>query len=173
MADGRGGARTGAGRKPKPLQEKILEGKTKGVRVLKVDSSLKGEDMPRPSEFLKEQTKGASENLAESVYINLWNWLKERKAEKFINPQLLEQYSLSVARWKQAESAVNQFGFLAKHPTTGMPIASPYIKIAQDFLKQCNNMWAKIDSIIRENCSEYYEETEDDIMSRILNSSLD
>ena len=165
---GTGGARTGAGRPRKSLSDKILEGKEKKAKILKMD--MVGEDMPKPSTFLSEQTKGASDNNAKAIYIKTWNWLKDRKCEKLINPQLLEQYSLSVARWQQSEKAVHQFGFLAKHPTTQMPIASPFIRIAQDFLKQSTSLWLQIYGIVKENCSEFYGEDETDIMTQILNT---
>jgi hypothetical protein len=165
---GSGGARPGAGRPRKPLAEKILEGKQKKAKVLKND--MVGQDMPNPDAFLSETTKGASENKAKEIYVKTWNWLKDRKCEKLINPQLLEQYALSVARWQQAEKAVHQFGFLAKHPTTQMPIASPYIRISQDFLKQSTSLWLQIYGIVKENCSEFYGGDADDIMTQILNT---
>ena len=33
---------------------------------------------------------------------------------------------MSVSRWIQCEEAISEFGMLAKHPTTGNAIASPY-----------------------------------------------
>ena len=43
---------------------------------------------------------------------------------------------MSVARWIQCESAISQYGFLAKHPTTGSAIASTYVGMAQPFMRQ-------------------------------------
>ena len=81
---------------------------------------------------------------------------------------------MSVARWIQAEEAVHTFGFLAKHPTTQMPIASPYVKISQDFLKQSTNLWLQIYGVIKENCAEFYQysggQPTDDMMEIILSS---
>ena len=174
MANGRGGARPGAGRKKKPLADKILEGKESKAKVLDFGAKIEGVDMPEPGKYLSEQTKGASENVAKAVYQKTWAWLKERKCDVYINPQLVEQYAMSVARWIQAEEAVHTFGFLAKHPTTQMPIASPYVRISQDFLKQSTNLWLQIYGVIKENCAEFYQysggQPTDDMMEIILSS---
>lgn len=176
MANGYGGARAGAGRKKKPIAERIKSGNTDKAKVLTFDSELTGTEMPPPEKYLSEQTKGASENLAGEICQKTWNWLKERKCDIFINPQLVEQYAMSVARWIQAERAVHTFGFLAKHPTTGMPIASPYVKISQDFLRQSTAIWLHIFGVIKENCADFYtypaDNPNDDLMEKILSGRL-
>jgi hypothetical protein len=173
MANGYGGARIGAGRKKKALADRVLEGKEEKVKVIKFKSEINGEDMPPPNKILSENTKGASKNIAKEIYINTWNWLKERKCEHLINPQIIEQYALSVARWRQTENAVHSFGFLAKHPTTQMPIASPFIKISQDFLKQSMNLWLQIYTVVKDNCADYYSgDGSEDPMEILLNSSM-
>ncbi|MDE5855290.1 MAG: terminase, partial [Ruminococcus sp.] len=53
----RGGARIGAGRKPKSLNDKIKEGKS--AKVLTSPVELMGEDVPPVRDFLKSpQAKG-------------------------------------------------------------------------------------------------------------------
>ena len=93
---GRGGARPGAGRKPKALTEKISEGKTAAV-------------------------------------------------------------------------------ILAKHPTTGAAIASPYVSMSQSYMKQTNYCWMQIYQIVKENCSvEFQGNTpQDDVMERLLRARKD
>lgn len=53
----RGGARPGAGRKPKALTEKISEGKT--AAVLMEPASLEGAEVPPVKDFLKSPRKAA------------------------------------------------------------------------------------------------------------------
>ena len=59
----RGGARVGAGRKPKALQEKLLEGNLGHRDITKIDipdiasddgEEPEGADIPRPDEYLSE-----------------------------------------------------------------------------------------------------------------------
>ena len=173
MANGHGGARVGAGRKKKPVADRLAdETYKKKIETIHVEDNLKGEDMPEPSKYLLQQTKGASENIAGDVYKKTWKWLEDRGCAHLIQPNLIEQYAMTVARWIQAENAVHTFGFLAKHPTTQMPIASPYVKLSQDFLKQSTNLWLQIYQVVKENCTEPYAGDENDPMAYLLNHPI-
>jgi len=170
MANGHGGARIGAGRKKVPVKDRVEDDfYKKKIEVIKIDDSLAGAEMPEPSKYLSQQTKGASENIGKEVYEKTWKWLQERGCDHLVNPQIVEQYAMCVARWIQAENAVHTFGFLAKHPTTEMPIASPYIRISQDFLKQSTNLWLQIYQVVKDNCTEGYTREETDPMAMLLN----
>lgn len=79
-------------------------------------------------------------------------------------------YAMSVARWIQCEEAITDYGFLAKHPTTGNAMQSPYVAMSQNFMSQTNRLWMEIYQIVKENCAtEYKGETPmDDAMERLL-----
>ena len=87
-----------------------------------------------------------------------------------VNNQLIEQYAMSVARWIQCEEAISEFGYLAKHPTTGNAIASPYVSMSRDYKKQVNADWSQIYQIVRENCAVEFDgmSPQDDVMERLL-----
>jgi hypothetical protein len=86
-----------------------------------------------------------------------------------VSPELVEHYALSAARLIQCERCISTFGFLAKN-SQGNAITSPYITIAQTYMKQANTLWAMIYTIVRENCSTEYSGStpQDDIMERLL-----
>lgn len=171
----RGGARVGAGAKKKPLAVKIAEGNP-GKRELTVidfdgqSVDLEGQPMPKPSKLLSAKQKDGKKLLAADIYKKTWEWLQERGCSSLVSPQLLERYAMSVARWIQCEEAVTEFGFLAKHPTTGNAIQSPYVAMGQNFMSQTNRLWMEIYQIVKENCaSEYSGATpQDDAMERLL-----
>lgn len=73
-------------------------------------------------------------------------------------------------RWIQCEEGINQYGLLAKHPTTQMPIASPYVNMGISFLKQANVLWLQIYQIVKENCETPIggSNPNDDLMERLL-----
>ncbi|MEG2344207.1 MAG: terminase, partial [Acidaminococcaceae bacterium] len=127
----RGGPRVGAGAKKKPLADKIAEGNL-GKRELTVidfdgqSVDLEGQPMPKPSKLLSSKQKDGKKLLAADIYKKTWEWLQERGCSSLVSPQLLERYAMSVARWTQCEEVISEYGFLAKHPTTGAAIASPY-----------------------------------------------
>lgn len=166
----RGGSRVGAGRKPKALTEKISEGIAATVIELPQPEDLEGADMPPVKDFLKRKQKNGRDLCAEEVYRETWQWLKERGCERLVSVQLLEQYAMSVSRWIQCEEAISDYGFLSKHPTTGNAIASPYVSMSQQYMKQVNQVWYQIFQIVKENCSEQWQGAtpQDDVMERLL-----
>lgn len=169
----RGGSRIGAGRKPKPLSEKITEGKVKGGQeqgsILPEPVPIEGVEVPPVKEYLKAKQKNGKDMCAEEVYKETYLWLKQKRCEKLVSPQLIEQYAMSVSRWIQCEEAISEFGFLAKHPTTGNAIASPYVQMSQTYMKQVNQVWYQIYQVVKDNCSVDYggANPQDDLMERL------
>lgn len=170
----RGGARFGAGPKKKALTDKIRAGNPGGrkLTVMNFDdaANLEGQAMPAPPTMLSATQKDGKKLVAEDIYENTWNWLNERGCAAFVSPQLLERYAMSVARWIQCEEAITQYGFLAKHPTTGNAIQSPYVAMSHSYMAQTNRLWMEIFQIVKENStSEYGNATpQDDAMERLL-----
>ena len=174
----RGGARPGAGRKPKAIAEKIASGNPGGRPLTVVDfgdtaASLKGVEMPPVKDYLKSRQKDGSITCAEEIYKETWEWLRERKCDHLIPVQHIEQYAMSIARWIQCEEAVSEFGFLAKKPT-GTVISSPYVTMAREYMKQANTAWYQIYQVVKENCTvDLGDRTpQDDVMERLLTARL-
>ena len=174
----RGGARPGAGRKPKAISEKIASGNPGGRTLTVVDFgdeavNLKGTDMPPVKDYLKAKQKDGTVTCAEAIYTETWQWLKERKCDQLVTTQQIEQYAMSVARWIQCEEAVSEFGFLAKKPS-GTVISSPYVTMGREYMKQANAAWFQIYQIVKENCvAEFSGRTpQDDAMERLLRARM-
>jgi hypothetical protein len=170
----RGGARLGAGRPKKALADKVLEGNP-GRRPLTIveftgTADLSGAAMPPPKEYLSARQQSGQTLIAAEVYETAWKWLDERGCSGHVPSQLLEQYAMAISRWIQCEESITRFGFLAKHPTTGAAIQSPYVAMSQSFGKIANNLWYQIYQIVRENCAAEYKGAtpHDDMMERLL-----
>ena len=167
----RGGARIGAGRKPKPLTDKIREGRSDSAMVLPEPASFNGVDVPPVKEYLKARQKNGKSLAAAQIFEEVYLWLKERGCECLVSRQLIEQYAMTVSRWIQCEECISEYGFLAKHPTTGNAIASPYVSMSSQYMKQSNQIWYQIYQVVKENCSTPYTGTpHDDMMERLLQS---
>jgi hypothetical protein len=166
----RGGARVGAGRKSKALSEKIHEGRDASVVQLPEAPELEGADMPPVKYYMTVTQKSGIDLDAKEVYEETWNWLKARRCQDLVGGQLIGQYAMAVARWIQCEMAVSEYGFLAKHPTTGAAIASPYVAMSREYMKQVNQTWYQIFQIVKENNSATYQgaSPQDDLMERLL-----
>lgn len=174
---GKRGPSPGTGGRPKkPLADKIADGNPGKRKLTVIDfentADLEGQPMPKPSEYLSAEQKDGSKLCAVEIYEATWLWLSERGCASFVLPQLLERFAMASARWIQCETITSQLGFLAKHPTTGAAIQSPYVAIADRYMTQSNRLWAEIYQIVKENCSgEYGGATpQDDIMERLLNA---
>src|SRR5699024_10508989 len=57
-----------------------------------------------------------------------------------------------------------------KHPTTGNAIASPYVSMSQQYMKQVNQIWYQFYQVVKENCSVEWQGStpQDDVMERLL-----
>nr|DAI65631.1 MAG TPA: terminase small subunit [Caudoviricetes sp.] len=170
----RGGARAGSGRKSKSLAEKLDNGNPGGrtltVMELPDSTDLSGAEMPKPKSYMQDKQKNGEDFDAAEIFEETWKWLKERGCEKLVSAQLIRNYAMSISRWIQCEHAISEFGFLAKHPTTGAAIASPYVSMSQNYMKQVNNLWYQIFQIVKENCSSEFTGAtpQDDVMERLL-----
>ena len=176
----RGGARIGAGAKKKPLADRIAEGNPGKRELTVIDFTestvdLEGQPMPKPSKMLSAKQKNGKKLVAAEIYKKTWNWLHERGCAALVSPELLERYAMSVARWIQCEEAITEFGFLAKHPTTGNAIQSPYVAMSQNFMSQTNRLWMEIYQIVKENCATEYSGATpmDDAMERLLEQNTE
>ena len=168
----RGGARVGAGRKPKALSKKIHEGREARVVQLPEAPELEGADMPEVKYYMTVSQKSGIELDAAEVFQETWDWLKTRRCENLVSSQIIHQYAMAVARWIQCEMAVSEYGFHAKHPTTGAAIASPYVAMSREYMKQVNQIWYQIFQIVKENNATSYQgaNPQDDLMERLLTS---
>lgn len=167
----RGGARLGAGKKPKALHQKINEGTADGALILPTPVELEGAEVPPVKEYLKAAQKNGKELLAEEVFKETWKWLKKFGCAELVNTQLINQYAMAVARQIQCEEALSEYGFLAKHPTTGNAISSPYVSMLIQFTKQANQAWMQIFQIVKENCTmDFGGSPHDDMMEKLLAS---
>ncbi len=118
---------------------------------------------------MKAKQKNGKDLAAPDVIKSVHRWLKKRGCEKLVSEQLIDQYAMSVSRWIQCEEAVSEFGFLAKHPTTGNAMQSPYVAMSQNYMKQTNQLWFQIYQIVRDNGNADIEELdEQDIMMEAL-----
>ena len=173
----RGGARPGAGRKPKAISEKIASGNPGGRPLTVVDfgseaAHLAGSEMPPVKDYLKAKQKDGSVTCAEEVFEETWEWLKKIGCHTVVSPQVIERYAMCAARWIQCEQMTNELGFLSKHPTTGKPIPSPFINIGINYMNQAVRSWNEIYQIVKENCTVDYsgKNPQDDLMEKLLAS---
>lgn len=158
----RGGARVGAGKRSKENQKKVLP---IGLGEL---PDLQGADMPPVKKFMTEKQQNGKPLGADAIYAEMCKWIKEQGCSSLINPQMIEQYSMTAARWIQCENAISEFGLLAKHPTTGAPIQTPFFIMRESCMKQLNQLWYQIYALVKEYGTGAANEKTEDTMEMLL-----
>lgn len=167
----RGGQRIGSGKKPtKKSKVEILNTAFTDIADFETPDEIEGVEVPPIKEYLKAKQKNGKDFYAEDIYKTTFLWLKKRGCEKLVSRQLIEQYAMSVSRWIQCEDAISEFGFLAKHPTTGNAIASPYVQMSQAYMKQITQVWYQIYQVIKDNGNADVDEldAQDIMMEKLL-----
>ena len=106
-------------------------------------------EMPPVKEYLKTIQRDGSELCAGDVFAETMRWLKEKGCDSVVSEQTVEQYAMSVARWVHLEEMISKYGYIAKHPTTGAPMQSPYVTMAQTYAKQATEIRAEINQLIK------------------------
>ena len=169
---GRGGSRSGAGRKKTALKDKIAAGNPGGRSLEVLDiPEIEGAEMPKPHDFLSSEQRDGNPLQAKDIYEETWLWLKRVGCAAKVSPNLIERYAMSSARWIQCEEMTSKLGFLGKHPVSNKPIPSPFINIGIQYMNQAVRLWNEIFQIVKENCSTDYDtqgSPENDLMERIL-----
>ena len=160
---GRGGARPGAGRPRKAAAQKVLEGNPGHRPIEVVTLSAEGVELPsEPPEYLSERAK--------EIYRTVYAWLKSIGCTSGILPYNLEEYAFCKARWLGCEEMNTKHGLLVKDPVSGKAMPSPFVAMAQQYLRQTNDVWSKIYLVVRESKLTKWDEKNpnDDIMEKLL-----
>ena len=111
-------------------------------------AELQGYEMPPVRDFLTETQRDGTTLCATDVYSETYSWLKARGCENTVSRQLIEQYAMSVSRWVHCEQIISKYGYIAKHPTTGAAMTSPYVTMSQAYMKQIISIRAEINRIV-------------------------
>lgn len=105
---------------------------------------------PTPDYMRRQQMDGRAKLQAEEIQHKIDAWLIERGVRQYVPDHLVEMYSMALARYIQTEEEISKTGFLAKHPTTGAPMTSPYVTMSLEFSKQVQAHWWQIYTTIKE-----------------------
>lgn len=158
-----GGYRPNAGRPKKSATEKILNGNPgkRPIEVLDFDES--SNVLKKPANWLSPKAK--------AIWKEVFDWLEKIGCTKGILPYNLDEYAHCKSRWLECEEAITTHGFLLKDGN-GKTINNPCIAMAQNYLRQTNDVWAKIYAVVRETkLTEWNDDSpNDDIMENLLRS---
>lgn len=159
----RGGPRLGAGEKKKNgVPFKVVEPPEAAAEQAK--------QKPAPAWMKRRQLEGRAALTAEEIQRKIDAWLIERAVRQYVPDHLVEMYSMALARYIQTEEEISKTGFLAKHPTTGAPMTSPYVSMSIEYAKQVQANWWQIYQTIRDNTQDREEPV---VLTAPTNSLMD
>jgi hypothetical protein len=150
----RGGYRPGAGRPPKPLNEKILD--NPGKRPI-TQITAEGKTSPRVTAPKYIQVKGREGAEDESlpavkdIYNAMRDFLVRVKVLDIVSPVLIEDFALLRRSYFECESMNRKLGRIADGKQ------SPYVRMALDYQKSMMLVFNQIWSIVQQNSAESYE----------------
>lgn len=163
----RGGARVGAGKKRKPLEEKILEGK-----VITDEFPIKRSEKMKiksPKKYLNSEQKGGGKLYSKQIYRETLEWIIAHGCENFVPKQLVENYAQVTGRHIQCEEFLSKYGLIGKHPTTSEAIPSPFFKMSSDCVRLSSQLWYQIYAIVRDNATNgIVDNSAEDVMENLL-----
>lgn len=139
----RGGARTNPGPKTIPHPEH---------NEINIDDKSINNYTKPPKYFTAKQENGIKLD-AKKIFLETQVWLEGFNVLDKVPTQLIEQYSMTYARWRQAEQMISKKGTIAPHPTTRAPIQSPLVVVSNTYFKDCQTAWYAIWAIAKENIS--------------------
>ena len=144
----RGGARIGAGRKRKSLEERLLEGAEMFEKPQQKQQLMF--EKPAPKSYLSATQRDGAPTDARQVYDATYAWLAKCGCADSVAQQLVEDYAQTTARFIQAEQELSRAGLIIRHPATGEALVSPLVRISLDYLKAAQQIWYQIYQITKE-----------------------
>ena len=176
MANGHGGRRSGAGRKKKPLMDKIMEGSTDKHRpkVLKFEGGDAPPDPEPPKWITFYGRKTTGEPDADEIYKSTVAWLKTTGCLHLINPDFILDYAILKANWFETQRQITRTGMAYSPDDKNVMLSNPMIDVLFKYHKMTEMAWDKIWRIVAQNCEENFggSNPHDDFMEKLLNMNM-
>ena len=169
----RGGTRPGAGRKKKPLAEKILDGNPSRRPLQVVEFyGVSAEGVLTPPEFLKIASKETADNYptADEIYMRVAEWLQSTGVAHLISPMLIEDFAMNRRAYFETEYMNKKMGRIASGKR------SPYVDMMIQYSGLMRVAWDRIWSIVAQNSEKSYggqRPNSEDILEQLLSGRRD
>lgn len=179
MANGHGGKRPGAGRKKKPLADKILEDTTKKHRPTVLNMpNMELPDLECPERLWYYQSRLAGEPEVETVWKETAAWLKKTGCLHLINPAFLEEYAIIKARFYELERLISRTSpvYDEKIDENKKRLAlNPALDASLKYMKQADLIWEKIWAVVAQNCEKNFggHNPHNDLMEKLLKMNME
>ncbi len=114
------------GRKPKPTALRKLEGNP-GKRAINAREPQPPKGVPECPEFLDDE--------ARAEWFRVAHVLAEMRLLTPVDRSALAAYCTAYSRWVSAEKQVKKYGTVVKALSSGLPMKSPYLTVADQAME--------------------------------------
>ena len=155
----------------KPIKDPPLDTEDLFADDLPTPPEPEVEDSPAPRDYMDDaQHQRFGEFYAKQIFQETVDWLDRTGCLELVEREVIDLYAMSAARWIQCERAISQYSFLAPHPTTKVPMASPYASLSNQYSKTMMNCYFTMYQIVKENCVGDYKTStpQDSVMDFLL-----
>ena len=167
----KGGARKGAGRKPKSLSEKLATGNP-GKRPLKKLDIPGSSERPKPPDYLRMTESDFLEHpSATEFFEQIVDWLETTGCLHMIQPGLIEHYALAKFFLIQAAYGLSKTAVVVKN-LKKEPVVSSFAKGFFDCAKTTNEMWDRIWQVVRDNSEVAVKNPETDFIALVSSNRM-
>lgn len=157
-----GGSRRGAGHPTENTQDTPLlqinsaeisddELKKEGTELTEKpdDSELGGIEMPYYDDCLKAIERDGDPLGADKIFERMYKHIYKMGCKDVVPIDLIENYALHRSRFLKVQKKLSELGYIAAHPTTHSPIATPFASLMNLFDKSQNDAMFMINQIIK------------------------
>lgn len=169
MANGHGGARKGAGRKPKPLSQKISEGNPGHRPLKKIEFADEAQPLPESApEYLKHLGNPISGiPRPEEIYMNMVRYLEPSGCLPLIPADLLSDYAVAKHCLFLAQNQLAISAIVALNGQKEWQITD-FTKAMIQLQKNALATWAPIWDIVSRNSVHTISNPEEEMMKDIM-----
>ena len=113
------------------------------------DGEFDGIEMPYYDDCLKAIERDGEPLGADKIFERMYKHIYKLGCKNIVPIDLIENYALHRSRFLKCEKKLSELGYIASHPTTHAPIATPFASLLNLFDKSQNDALYQINSIIK------------------------
>ena len=169
----KGGARKNAGRKPKPLAQKLAEGNPGKRPLKKVEFENTSYDPTKPPRYLAMLEKKHGDSIVSplEIYQEAMDYLEPTGCLHLIPKQLVREFVMANYYAVQSHFELSTSANVGID-NKGAVVVTSYAKFMQDQQKQVMYVWDKIWDIVSRNSERVLEDPEHEMLSLILGGRI-
>jgi hypothetical protein len=163
----RGGKRSGSGRKPKPLAEKLADGNVGHRPITKLDLNLRS-SRPKLPEYYKNLENRAGELVPiDKLFDEIVDEIESTGCLNLVPTELIVGYAVAKYRWLEAESQLTKTAMVTRNSKQEYEMTD-FAKVELFYKKSKQEAWSPIWEIVVKNSEKAINNPEEDFILSMM-----